>query len=488
MFNFASQVLKHLFFQDLDVFFHEHLHEASCSVSPLTEAENTGVQQSADFILIVTNPARSYNIEICAPKFTGEMLASFSNYLSASLYRIELVLSILCNFRYHAALHGGPARNDRREPDTTMLNMEISPFPGGPEAALSVRVPKNFFRLFSPGLSGEVTPESVENGIKSFFRDPSHLFPGISMILDTFSDRELQELLFQLQKKNLLTPYQICLVLLAFPEKALRLKNNVSRNTILDVTAMMRRYRGGGAIQKRDITGGLYSIEEAVYFLIREGIDFSYSSFLSGLQKTVTMMSRFELLLLRDFSEWVVEMDESGLLYKTLSATTESDIAGAISEDPGKYIPLFSRYISERKIADITRLAETRTVSFTERVTARTVMIHNYRQLGIQRRNFGDESFEYLLRRFSSPRDYRHLLFAAGWFPLSTALKGLSRARIKPVLDNLPRPARYLIEDVLKGIVNPGIIHDELQVHSARRLCVQTIAMLSKDGMIELIE
>ena len=489
MFNFSSRVLKQLLFQDLDMFFREQFHGTSCTVSPLAEVENTGTLRSADFTLEISNPARTFNIEICTAHFSPRDREACAAFLKTSLYQIELVLSILFNYRYHAVLREGSRHAPENiKPETPLLYMELSPSTGRSGAAFTVRIPGSFFRLFSPDLTGHFSPETAEAGIVSFFRDPSHLFPGISMILETFSDRELQELLFQLQKKNLLTTYQICLVLYGLPEKALRLKRNVSRNTIHDVAAMMRRFSGSGSIQRRDLIGGLYSIEEAVYFLIRGGTDFSYSSFLHGLQHTVKMMSRFELLLIRSFPEWLAEMEEHNLLYGTLSASRETDIAGAISDAPEQYLPVLSRYISGRRIADISRLAETLPVSFTERVNARAEMIYHYRKLRMEQRNLGDESFEYLLRRFKTPAGYRHLLYSAGWFTLSTALKGLPRVRVKPVLDSLPRPPRYLIEDVLRGVVNPGIIHDEMQVHSARGMCVKAIITLSDDGMIELIE
>ena len=490
MLNFASRVLKLLFFQDLEKFFQEQFNRNACALSPLREPADNAPLPSAEYILIITNPARKFHIRICCLNFPLNAVKAFGAYMITTLHHLELVLSILFNYRYSAALHEGNCRDigDANHGDD-MLHMEIAlPSEDNSGAELHIGFPACFFRLFSPELTGHVSPETAEEKIVSFFRDPSHLFPGISMILETFSDSELQKLLFQLQKRNLLTPYQICLVLMACPEKALRLKKNISRNTIHDVTAMMRRFSGSGSIQKRDIMGGLYSIEEAVYFLVREGADFSYSAFLRNLQHVVSTVSRVELLMLRSFREWLTVMEEDSLLYATLSSIPETETARSISDDPARYLPLLRRYISARKVADISRLPEGRTVSFTERITAQAAMIHQYRKLRAERRNLGDESFEYLLRRFSSPGEYRHLLFAAGWFPLSTALKGLPRSRVKSVLENLPRPARYLIEDVLKGIVNPDIIHDEMQIHSARRLCVNAIIMLSEDGIIRLLE
>jgi hypothetical protein len=490
MLNFASRVLNLLFFQDLEKYFQEQFRQSACALSPLRGPVDNEPRPSAEYTLIIENPARKFHIRICCMNYTLDAVNAFSAYMKTTLNHLELVLSILFNYRYRAALHEGNC-GERSEvnPGDGMLYMEIAlPSEDNSGAELHIGFPTSFFRLFSPELTGHFSPETAEEKIVSFFRDPSHLFPGISMILETFSDSDLQKLLFQLQKRNLLTPYQICLVLLALPEKALRLKKNISRNTILEVSAMMRHFSGRGAIQNRDLTGGLYSIEEAVYFLIREGADFSYSTFLRNLQHILSTLSRVELLLLHSFREWLAGMEEDSLLYATLSSVPEIEIARSISDDTALYLPILRRYISARKVADISRLLEGRPVSFMEHISAQAAIIHQYRKLRAERRNLGDESFEYLLRRFSSPGEYRHLLFAVGWFPLSTALKGLPRARVKPVLEKLPRPARYLIEDVLKGIVNPNIIHGEMQIHSARRLCVRAITTLSEDGIIRLVE
>ena len=58
---------------------------------------------------------------------------------------------------------------------------------------------------------------------------------------------------------------------------------------------------------------------------------------------------------------------------------------------------------------------------------------------------------------------------------LSTALKNTRIDLVKIVTDPLPTPARYLIEDVLRGVINPNILHDELQINDARTQCVRSI-------------
>jgi hypothetical protein len=77
-----------------------------------------------------------------------------------------------------------------------------------------------------------------------------------------------------------------------------------------------------------------------------------------------------------------------------------------------------------------------------------------------------------------------YLLFGVGWFTLSTALKNINRKNILYLIDKFPSGAKYLIIDVLEGIVNPNIIHDEMQIKKARTICVSEMLSLYEDGII----
>lgn len=91
-----------------------------------------------------------------------------------------------------------------------------------------------------------------------------------------------------------------------------------------------------------------------------------------------------------------------------------------------------------------------------------------------------------LLTCMTGRSDYIHLLLSAGWFILSTALKGVAGKIQRRVLKGLPRSASVLIEDVLKGVVNPNILHDEMQIHKAQQTCVRLILQLFDEGIINL--
>jgi hypothetical protein len=86
----------------------------------------------------------------------------------------------------------------------------------------------------------------------------------------------------------------------------------------------------------------------------------------------------------------------------------------------------------------------------------------------------------------AGPSDFNRLLLGTGWFILATACKGVRKSTLKRILKNLYFPARCLIEDMVRGVVNPYILHDEMQVHSAQALCAREILSLVEAGLVML--
>jgi hypothetical protein len=121
-----------------------------------------------------------------------------------------------------------------------------------------------------------------------------------------------------------------------------------------------------------------------------------------------------------------------------------------------------------------------------DRLRARSSLISVFRKILIQRRRITHQSFEFLLMSIERPEDYNRLLLEIGWFVLSTACKELKKNILSKTIDCLYAPARCLIEDVLSGVVNPNIMHDEMQVNKARTLSVNAILSLYESGAIAL--
>jgi hypothetical protein len=68
----------------------------------------------------------------------------------------------------------------------------------------------------------------------------------------------------------------------------------------------------------------------------------------------------------------------------------------------------------------------------------------------------------------------------------STALKGINNIIQQRVLQKIYPAAQVLIEDVLRGVVNPNILHDEIQIKKAETICVKRIFSLYENGIITL--
>ena len=240
-------------------------------------------------------------------------------------------------------------------------------------------------------------------------------------------------------------------------------------------------------ISKRDIAGGLYSLEEAILFLIRDEADLSYSLLLKKIQQIIITAINVELLLSRDFVDWIHDMIHDNCLYDTIARSDEITVARALSKERDKYLELLENQVSRAKLDAILSLTGGQ-VSFDDMIGARASLIRTYRKLRSAKIRTTPESFDYLIARITGDSDPSHLLFSVGWFTLSTALKGARRKNTARIIKKLPYRAGYLIEDVLNGTANPNIIHDEMQINSAKKSCVDAILRCYEEGIIGLEE
>lgn len=345
-------------------------------------------------------------------------------------------------------------------------------------------IPTEIFRLFSKNIFSGTPSEIIESEIIDFFKIPGWMIPDFKYLYTSLDDAELKNLTNLLQRKNLLTPYHIFLLLQAFPELSGIMRKLLSKNTINDVI----RYNKASnklKINRRDMAGAIYSIEESIYCMLRDGNEFFYSAFLSDMQQLIRWSINMELLLKRSFIDWIAYIMADDLLYATVSATEDRTTARAFARHHSELKKLFNNRISENKINDILQMAGV-DFTFEEILRSQITFILNYRKIKIKKIKAHPDRLEYLLACFSDPRQYQYLLFSVGWFILSTAMKGFLKINIDRVLINLPASPRILIEDVLQGIVNPNILHDEMQINKAKKICVDAILRLYIDGMIHL--
>ncbi len=484
--NSAARILKNLLLTGIDDLLLSVYNRPTIAISPIATHDNLFHAQEQLAVITLTSYTKKYPVVLSGKNFLDDEIIQLCNHLESNIHQTELLFSILFK-KKHSILIETETDNDRSLlSENNWKRIDISILTEEREIFLTIAFPLSLLQLFSRKITVSTDSDTIDSELRGYFANPINLFPSLKTILETFSDIELQTLLNQLQKRNLLTVYQICLIVLAIPEHSLRLKRNLSTNTVHDVMDFMTKIKKIGFIRRRDLVEGIYSIEEAIYFLMRGNEDIGYSKFLSQIQDVLKTLSSLELLLVKDFSQWLDEIDKNGLLYKTLTTTSESIIAQSISSDWNRYKAILGQYISERKLSSIHALIQNKTISFSEVLSSQATLVRNYRKIRIHALNLGYESFDYLLSLFTRPYDYSHLLLKVGWFVLSTSLKGMKKKKTVKLLEALPKPARYIIEDVLRGVINPNIIHDELQIRRARSLCVKSILLLYEDGVIHL--
>ncbi len=351
--------------------------------------------------------------------------------------------------------------------------------------AVDLYIPLDLFSHLT-GISLEADADAVEQRLAVFLRDGLALFPKISLLLDLLSEVQLQRLISQLRMKKMLTVYQLSLLCLAFPENAIKIKHALSKNTITEVSDMMRRIRSDLTFSKRDLAVGVYSVEDAMYRLISAGAEVKYSTYMRELQNFISEIQMREIFLAKSFTEWVEAIERDGLLYQVLIQIQDKTIACAFHNESDLFERACGRIFTIRKLEDI-RSFRNDDIALNDVVQARSKIVSAYRTMCLKRRNWGAESFEYIIRGMNDAASFRRLLLETGWFTLSTALKNMRREIVMPVLVALPKAARYLIEDVLRGVLNPNILHDELQIREARARCVQIALDLYEKGLIRLV-
>jgi hypothetical protein len=426
---------------------------------------------------------KSISLFIHTENLSKEEEDRLSQYFSAISAETEMILHILFKRGYTFKYSDGEDKVINTEEFKSILISILFP---EEEKYIQVLMPTQFFRLFSKNIEENFPAESIEKEMIHYITNPKWIVPDLKYLFQSLTNRELSELLNQLQKMNLLSTYQIFLITYAFPELSVKIKRVLSKNVVKDVLELKKR-AGNLKVKKRDIVGGIYSIEESIYFLMQHEVYFSYSYFLRKMQNYIRRARNIEILFLKDFRSWIDEIIQKELLYQIIAKTDDRIIARAITKNTDMYLRIFSQFISERKLNDLQSLINEST-PYEEIIRARIYFILNYRRLKMQRIRSDPHSLGHLILRFTRREDYIHLLLSVGWYILSTAMKGLRKRSIIGILKNIPFAPGFLIEDVLRGVVNPNILHDEIQIQKARMICVNAIVQLYDDGIINLEE
>lgn len=479
----ASRLIIALLLPDTDDFFRRARPGCTMALSPLRlQSDRAEPGAAASIHLSVTDAPAVHRIEIRNLDLPGELFESLSRHAADACGLSSVLLSMLLKRRMTVAADPAPRVPTAHTGDTDpSVRIDLSVVTTDGDAGCSITLPAPFMRHFI-GL-GAIDPDTLNDAVLAFFDEPMRLLPHLPGLVASLSDSALQSLLYRLMNRRLIGPYQLMVMTMALPDEAGRIRRNLSPRLVDEVRSLMRRYRGLERLTRRDLMAGAYSIEEAVLFLSRGGDDVGFAPFLRAVQAERSFLASLRIAGTRDVRDWFLEIAADGLLYAVLSACDEDTIARCIADDPAWYGGLIGQHVSRRSTESLLSRAGSIAPSPLERLSAHASLVTEYRRQRLRRRGLGAESLPFLLRRIG-PGDFRHVLISAGWFVLSTALKGLRARYATDLVEGLPSGPRYLIEDVLRGVANPDILHDELQIDAARALCVASIARLVEEGII----
>lgn len=479
--NLPSRILLNILFKDIIEFLRLLLKTDSIAVSPITDCQSD--EKGHTYECILKTAFHEYSLLYKTTGFSQRDNDSINKYISESSEHIILVSRMFLK-KEISTRYTRPGDTRVSDPNRVLFKIILSMPETANRNELHITFSLSFIKLIIPELSDKMTSLEIEESILNHFKNPRWILPDIESLLTTLTEMELGQLFNMLQKMNLLSIYQIFLLITAFPQHSIKIKRSLSKNTIQDVLDF-KSYTPGMKISRRDLMGGIYSVEEALYTLMRKNSDFSYSRFLSDITRIIKNMQNNEILQSRSFTQWIEDMAVKNLLYKTISVNTDETIACACSADYDKVKHILQQHVSQNKIESI-EFHLKNTCTFTRMTEARINLILTYRKLMFSRHKSSPDSLDYMLARFRNKTDYMHLLLGAGWFVLSTALKGVNKNNALKVVRSLPKPAQFLIEDVLKGVLNPNILHDEMQINKAKEVCVQEIQFLHEEGIIFL--
>lgn len=487
--NPGSHIIKQVVLPGIDEFLRDTKEGLHCAIAPLQHTPT--IPQGIPHLSVqYVSEAGTINLPVYAHNLPHDMRLKFNRYLEQSRYDREVILSLLRKRPFTSPVIGHKEDCECHDQfsieSSQAIHLSFSFVDHNEMGPVSMYLPWTFTRLITSQKAVKAG-HSMEEAMKAFFRNTASIFPSLRLILYLFSDAELQQLLFHLHTRNLLSTYQLCLMVRAFPSQALRVKHNLSKNVAGDVIQMMAGLEKGRGLSRRDMQAGVYSIEEALFMLLRQGEPVAYSRFLERIQKTLAWIRCYELLEENPFTVWLQEMQNENLLYDTLSSVPDHVLSTAIGSGSAEITDILRKNISSRKLADITSYIAADT-SPAATSMARCQVIRTYRYLRFTRSSAHRPGLNFIkiINDLLEPRDIRHVLYDSGWFVLSTALKGIPSRTVKMYMPHLPSGARFLIEDVLRGILNPNILHDEAQIRQARDTCASRIIQLHEDGIIHL--
>lgn len=351
------------------------------------------------------------------------------------------------------------------------------------EQTVEVIIESRFFNILYPPLKRNTVHENIIKEISPFFEKPDHLWPSLVSVIETLPQTKLSDLFNSMLQKSYINPYQIAAVINLYPDLKNKIFVSISNNIQKDIAFIFNKYKGLNRITKRDGICAVYTIEEALKKLLLEGTG-EYSDELLYISAIFKKIYRYSIFQKKNFMQRIDEIEKKNLMDRIIPLCTDKILKRAFYSSRNEGNDILKKYISENRISEIFDFEES--ITLEQKIEAEVEFIKAYRKASVLNGNQDHESFAYLIESMQGKKDFYHLLSETGWYTLSTALKGADTKTVKKITDNLPAVPAAIINDILKGLLNPDIIHDEKQIFSARKTCVEKIFSLYIDCFIDV--
>ena len=308
------------------------------------------------------------------------------------------------------------------------------------------------------------------------------MWPSFETVVESLPVAKLADLFNQMIQRKDITSYQTGAAIILYPHLKEKIFLSLSKNIQKDLEFTLSRYKGTNRITKMDGICAVYTVEEGLKKLFLEGKG-KYIDDLGYISEIFIKINRYRIIQKRDFMERINQLEQNRFMEKIIPLCSETVLRRAFS---GRDLRenILRKYITEKRVEEIFDIEEE--ISLEQKIEAEIEFIKVSRKIFIMSGKKGHESFSYLIASINSKNDFYILLSETGWYTLSSALKGADIKIVKKVTDNLPLVPSAIIKDILKGKLNPDIIHDEKQILRARKKSVDKILSLYCDCLIDL--
>lgn len=480
-YNTASHLIFYSLLYGLDNFIVSSGIGQGIALSPW-QAGNIFVKKYYALITLKRLTSKQYPIIITTD--SEDIFKVIKDYIQQNISSIGLRLSLLSKKKLQTTFaFNKPPENTSCDSVHIFFSVYIRCYnPHLVDEYFTIYMPLELLTIFRINVGNYTTYNSlndIETQFVQFFNDPYNLFPSLPIILETMEDNEFQKLIYFLLNEKILTPYHLYLLTRAFPQHALKIKYNISSNLISDILHVGKTLHH---ITARDLIEGIYAFEEILYLKLRIKPYFGFGNFIDQITSVLHHIAIVSTFQKKTFETWFCEIEKSGLLYTILSHCDDVTIATAF-KDNTKLFNQLSNYLSSRRINSITSYLN-------HEYTNDHTILSQYTIVQLYLKNVSyinalyTMPFNQLLKKYIDPQMMYYTLFDCGWFTIATALKQTPKKLIFDCIQKFPQGAQYCILDVYDGVLNPNIVHDEMQIKKARQLVIQSLIKLHCNGTI----